>query len=208
MNPTVTRTSAERVALALARIEGSREKLRAALLPPEQDDDFPQGGGSGPRLVRRWRARLRRWLAGTPLAPLVKPVWSAAGSWWLHHPWRVTGVAVGRALGDELGPVIRRHAVLSVSLAAAAGAAVVMARPWRWEPVATHAQYAGRRALDTTLSWSWQQLSQPSVQIALATALAAWSRQEGTPTPQAAAATAATPAPQETPPTSASSDNA
>jgi hypothetical protein len=194
------RDGSTRLEQALTRIDRSRARLRTALLPTPEPDEGRQPGspaGSG-RMLRRWRAALRRWLAGTPLAPLAhvaRPAWAAAGAWWQQHPWRATGIAAGRAVSEELAPVVRRHPVLSVSLAAAAGAAVVAARPWRWEPLASHAQQASRRAIDSTLSWSWQQLSQPSVQVALATALAAWSGQQA----QSAAAPQPSAAPEATP---------
>jgi hypothetical protein len=189
-----------RLEQALTRIDRSRARLRTALLPThEPEGRQPGSAAAGGRTLRRWRAALRRWLAGTPLAPLAhvaRPAWAAAGAWWQQHPWRATGIAAGRAVSEELAPVVRRHPVLSVSLAAAAGAAVVAARPWRWEPLASHAQQASRRAIDSTLSWSWQQLSQPSVRVALATALAAWSGQKASqaaPEPQPPAAPNATP---------------
>ncbi|MBK7263442.1 MAG: hypothetical protein IPI03_16900 [Rubrivivax sp.] len=87
---------------------------------------------------------------------------------------RNTVVAIGTVMNNEIGPQVRRHPVLSVSLAAAAGAALVAARPWRWQPLASRANLVQRQALDSALSWSWQQLTQPSVLAALVTGIAAW----------------------------------
>lgn len=183
MNTAATSPEIER---ALARIESSRLRLCAALMPQSADDTTAAPAGHG-RKRRRLRATLRRWFALAPLRPLrplLNPAWAAAQGWWQHHPWRGTGEALGHALSHELGPVVRRHPVLSVSVAAAAGAGLVAAQPWRWQPLATQAEIASRRALHSTLDWSWQQLSQPSVQMALGAALAAWAGQQAAETPE------------------------
>jgi hypothetical protein len=168
------------ITAALARIDASRQRLRGALIPREADPGTTPPAARG-RTLRRLRAALRRGLAQPPLRPLrplLDPAWAAMQGWWQHHPWRGTGEALGHALAQALGPVVRRHPVLTVSVAAAAGAGLVAARPWRWQPLATHAQRARREALHASLGWSWRQLSQPSVQMALAAALAAWAGQE------------------------------
>jgi hypothetical protein len=142
---------------ALLRMQRSRERLRGALLPAPEDID----PGTAARSSRAWPVQLWRWLARTPLAPAVKPAWRAASAWWRQHPWRPTTELVGSAVATELRPAIRQHPVMAIVLGAGLGAALVLARPWRWVP---HA--AG-------VSAAWQ--------MALTGALAAWAERRADP---------------------------
>lgn len=192
--PSLAAIGGDPIDRALTRIEFSRAKLRQALVPPPERDRPEQAAGGG-RMQRRLRLLLRGWVAGTPLAPLLHTAWAGARGWWQQHPWRSTGVAAGRAVSDELGPLVRRHPAVSIGVAAAVGAAIVAARPWQWPLLAGFALHARQRAMNSTLSWSWRQLSQPWVQMALATALAAWGGSRSASAASADAATQTTPAP-------------
>lgn len=157
-------TSADRIARALLRIEQSRTALRETLIPTRSS---AHAGGSTPQ---RWLALLRHWLGSTPLAPLAKPAWAAARGWWRRQPWHTAVEAVGHIVSREFIPLVRRHPVAAVGTAAAAGAVLFAARRCHNR----RGLRTGRRSTGATLPWLWRQLSQPSVQMALATALAAW----------------------------------
>lgn len=185
---------ADRVALALLRIEASREALRHTLIPPPAP---ARAAGGAPH---NWITALRLWLKGTPLAPLAKPAWAAVRHWWRQQPWHASGEAAARLVGDEVVPLLRRRPLVAVGAAAVAGAALVAARPWRW--LWPHARGSGS-SRGGALPWLWLQLSQPPVQMALAAALAAWGSHKAASSTCAASdaddAPAPTPGPTSTP---------
>lgn len=116
---------AARRELALARLAASRASLRAAWLP---EAGAATASGSRRRLAARWRL-WRRELGAMPVLGLAL---NLAEQWWQQHPWRAVGQVVAGEVEDALVPWVRRRPALSVALAAAAGAALVLARPWAW----------------------------------------------------------------------------
>jgi hypothetical protein len=88
---------------AAERLEQSRGRLQAALLPvPGGPDPVPP------------------WLLG------------ALARWWAPHPLHQALVLL-RALADAWArPVAARHPTALLGSALAFGAAVALARPWRW----------------------------------------------------------------------------
>jgi hypothetical protein len=154
---------------ARQRLERSRQRLRQQLLPPP-DDAGAQGHGAVPR---RWRA----WLRAGPLRPLLRALdpWlggarRTAQRWWRRHPWRPSLELVGGSLHRELTPWVRRHPIGAVGLGAAAGAALVVAAPWRAASVRHALQRSGARVR----RWAWHQLTSPAVQTLVAGALTSW----------------------------------
>ena len=154
-----------RVAQALVRLQASRAQLRAAMLPPPQTESSSSGGFG---LPRRWRAMWRAWTRGSPLAGVAGTAVGALGGWWRSQPWHSTTEIAGRAVLAEVAPLVRRHPLLAVALGAAAGAALVAARPWRWEALSRRVRPLG----GTLMRWTMAQLSQVPVQMALAALLA------------------------------------
>ncbi|MBL8286479.1 MAG: hypothetical protein JNL85_00710 [Rubrivivax sp.] len=152
---------------ALERIERSRRHLHAELLPPPEDHER-HGSRSG-TLAGRWLD----WLHTGPLhtwVELAEP-WIASGSlvvqrWWRRQPWHDAAVLVVETGREALSPVIRRHPLAAVGIAATAGAALVMARPWRHP----HAQRVANGSVRQARRWLVRQLANPVLHTVLATA--------------------------------------
>lgn len=105
---------------AVARLERSREALRAALRMSEAEetadrDATPTG------LSRTLQA-----------VPVVGALVDSIKSWWRQHPARVGTTLAGSAAKSVLQPVAERHPVALVVGAAAVGASIVAVKPWRW----------------------------------------------------------------------------
>lgn len=150
--------------LALSRLQASRAQLRAAMMPPAESP----ASTSGFELPRRWRAMWRAWTRSGPVALAAGSAVQAVQRWWRSQPWHGTTELAGRAVLAEALPLVRRHPLWAVALAAGLGAAVVAARPWRWAAVNRRVRPIGGHAL----SWAVAQLSQVPVQMALAALLA------------------------------------
>ncbi len=157
-------TPDSRLALALTRLQASRAKLRAAMLPAPTE----QTASAGFKLPRRWRAMWRSWTRSGPLALVAGTTMSAMQSWWRRQPWYATTELAGRAVLAETTPLIRRHPVWAVALGVGVGAALVAARPWRWQAVNRRVRPLGQQLV----GWALRQLSQVPVQMALAALLA------------------------------------
>ena len=111
-----------------------------------------------------WRA----WTRGSPLAGVAATAVDALGGWWRSQPWHSATEIAGRAVLAEVAPLVRRHPLLAVALGAAAGAALVAARPWRWQALSRQVRPLG----GSLMRWTLAQLSQVPVQMALAALLA------------------------------------
>lgn len=162
-------TPAERQQAALARLQFSRAQLRAELIPPSErwDDEEARASGSPlPKLRFLWR----RWSRRLGLSPLVEAASHAAESWWQAHPWRPTTQMVAGELKSQALPLVRRHPWAAVTLAAAAGAGLTLARPWIQRPLSREA----RRAAATAKHWAIAQLTSVPVQSMLLAAFANW----------------------------------
>ena len=152
---------------ALARLIASRAALRQELITPP-DPGLEGHEGSSFNLPRRaqalWRA-LRRSLRGSPMAGIAL---AAVQQWWERHPWRMATEIAADELQAIARPLIRRHPVASTLLAAAAGAALLSARPWRWPLVAKQFRpLPGRMG-----RWLFNQLGAAPGQALLASVLA------------------------------------
>lgn len=153
-----------RAAQALLRLQASRAQLRLAMMPPPQPESSTGGFG----IPRRWRAMWRVWTRGSPLAGVGATAMDSLRGWWRSQPWHSTTEWAGRAAVAELAPLVRRHPLLAVVLAASAGAALLAARPWRWQAVSRQVRPLG----GSLMRWTLAQLSQVPVQMALAALLA------------------------------------
>jgi hypothetical protein len=164
------RSSAERVEHALARIEGSRASLRAVLIPPEPParaahDDEPATGWS-----RRFADGWQHWRGALAEHPAVAVGMDAVQGWWKRQPLRPAFETAAGELRGTVTPLVRRHPVLAVALAATIGAALVAGRPWRWPAVSRHLADAPQRAG----RWVVHQLTQAPVQSLIASLFLAW----------------------------------
>lgn len=158
---------------ALLGLANSRLALRAVLVPPPALAP-PQPASPG-AWARLWWRRLRHWPAGRVAGELAQ-------QWWHRHPWRPLGdTLIGETRG-VVWPLVRRHPWLSVGAAAAAGACLVAAKPWRWGWVDRQV----RRAPSALSTFVLAQLSSAPVQAGLAALLALMVRQHASGTADAA----------------------
>lgn len=115
-------------ALALQRLQASRRRLRAELLPEDDDAHDDAASGHGRPRRRRWSTlwrRLRRRVASNPATAVAL---HALDGWWSRQPWRATAEAMAEHAEHVLVPWVRRHPALAVSVAGAAGAGLVLGR--------------------------------------------------------------------------------
>lgn len=152
---------------ALATLAASRQRLAAAMHGDGGDT------GAGPRRRSGWRPGRR---AGRLVAPFLAQLFGGPAP-----PWQGTALSA-----------IRAHPWPAVLAAAAGGAGIVLARPWRWaiwaEPWALLRQQASR--------WAVGQFVQLPTQAMLAALLA--SLTDALPAgPTSAPTPAPTPAPEE-----------
>lgn len=130
--------NSDNVAEALARMQTSRARLRRALIPKTDAPDnghASSSGGAGfkiPDIAKlAWRTvrdQLRR-------SPSLREAVQTLHEWWKRQPWQDAATLAGSELRSVMAPVVRRHPWASVGAAAALGAAVMLARPWRWSIV-------------------------------------------------------------------------
>lgn len=104
--------------LALQRLEASRASIHAELMKLQAPDDAsPAASG-----------RSSAWLSAIPLFDTAT---RALRLWWRRHPARPVVDIASDAGAQALEPLVRRHPLASLALAMAAGAAMVVWRPWR-----------------------------------------------------------------------------
>jgi hypothetical protein len=104
---------------AVERLELSRARLRAAMLPP-------------PALTSERPARSGSWFERIAELPTVRAVVESLESWWNHHPLRPVSHVAGEASQAIVKPFAARHPWTLVLTAAGVGATLAWARPWRW----------------------------------------------------------------------------
>ncbi len=121
--------------LALQRLEASRASIHAELMKMQSPDDgSPQSGDPS---------------SGWPFSmPLFDTATRALRLWWRRHPARPVVDIASDAGAQALKPLVRTHPVAAIALAMAAGAAMVVWRPWRSR--VTAAVWAGLGAQLTT----------------------------------------------------------
>ena len=157
---------------ALSRLQASRLRLRAALIPPDPDAPASASAQTPGRRPRRLGALWRSWRRSMHGWPLVDLALGTAQTWWHRQPLR----PVAELLVDELRatavPLVRKHPLLTVAAAGMLGVLLVAGRPWRWPLVAKQVQRAPQRVG----GWLTRQLSQASVQASLIALLMLWAR--------------------------------
>lgn len=157
---------------ALSRLQASRLRLRAALIPPDPDAPASASAQTPGRRPRRLGALWRSWRRSMHGWPLVDLALGTAQTWWHRQPLR----PVAELLVDELRatavPLVRKHPLLTVAAAGVLGVLLVAGRPWRWPLVAKQVQRAPQRVG----GWLIRQLSQASVQASLIALLMLWAR--------------------------------
>lgn len=170
--------ASQKITIALARIEASRAALIVCLSPdlPDRPPRAAGDGGAVPSFGQTFAARIERngLLQGSwrTLRALVR-------RWRSRQPWLSTVNLVGETLAHEARPLMRRHPLATLAVGAAAGAGLVAVasavRPWAWHHIRAKASPLG----GSVGSLVWTQLTSAPVQIALASALAAWLADRG-----------------------------
>lgn len=169
-------STAERKALALARLDASRTELIQRLYPGPSKQRVHDGatglGDLAASLVSSMMTRAKR--DGLP-----RTAWRTARAlarrWWTRQPWHASVELVSDTLVSDLRLTVRRHPWASLAAAAAVGAALTMARPW-----VAHTLRRQTRDLPSRVGrMLWQQLAQAPVQLALLGALTAWLKDRG-----------------------------
>jgi hypothetical protein len=109
---------------AAERLAVSRECLRLAL--------YQAGAPAGLASQQAADAASTHWLAALKTTPGARLLLDVAHGWWARQPLRLLMPLAAQAAQVALAPVAQRHPVGLVLGAAAVGATLVMARPWRW----------------------------------------------------------------------------
>lgn len=177
---------------ALAALQASRAVLRRELVPATRFAPEASEGtfSSWQRSWRRWRRLGSRW----PIAAAARDV---VRGWWRKQPWHATGALAAEGLYQHAVPVVRRHPIVAIGVAAGLGALLVSVRPWRWPLVGDQLQATPRRLR----SWAVNQLMSAPIQAALASLLwMAVQRQQPEAPSTAAGPVAPDAAPQAQPP--------
>lgn len=104
---------------ALHRLQASRASIEAELRKIDgRDDEAPSARASSSPLS-----------GATPA--VFNGVLRAVRLWWRRHPIRPVLDIASEAGSQALKPLVRMHPLASVAIAMAAGAAMVVFRPWR-----------------------------------------------------------------------------
>lgn len=121
------------VMLAADRLSLSRLQLQQVLMPP------PHASTHASKQARANRAAstsptFPRWLERLLAAPAASVLLVNLQSWWTRHPMRLALMVATDTAESVIQPVAQKHPVRLVLGAAAAGALLVLSRPWRWLP--------------------------------------------------------------------------
>lgn len=169
-------TDRQRMTQALARIESSRGALIRCLKPEQPKARRASADRLGEPMDSRSFAESLAARIGRN--GLLQGSWrtlrALSRRWWTRQPWHSSVDLVGQTLVHQAQPMIRRHPMASLAVAAALGAGLTVAlsaaRPWA-------SQQMQRQAgpwKDRLGGLLWAQLTATPVQMALAGALTAW----------------------------------
>ncbi len=164
-----TDPSLDATGAALARLASTRRRLLLTLAP-QNSASASQADGSATRFPLRWRALARVLMSRGPSAALLRAASATVGQWWHAQPWAAASDMLGRAVAQEVRPVVRRHPWLAVATALALGAVAVSARARLWRAAKPYAKPLGgqiRRG-------AWSLFTKAPVQMAITALLAAW----------------------------------
>ncbi len=104
---------------AVERIELSRARLRAAMLPPALPAPEP---GSGPLA----------WLERIKDQPSIAVIIDTLQGWWSRHPMRPLVQVASDATNAVAKPIAQHNPLAMVLAAGLLGIVFAWSRPWRW----------------------------------------------------------------------------
>ena len=116
------------------RLTLSRQRLRAAMLPPPGE---PHRHPLGDKIGAFVTDLIERFKGVPSLAGLIEYI----EGWWAQHPLRAAGLIVAEASRKLTTPMAERHPLGLIFAAALVGALLVFSRPWRW--IVSPALFAG-----------------------------------------------------------------
>ena len=105
---------------AVERVALSRERLRAAMVPPPA---LPAPESAAGALA--WIERLRH-------QPAIALVIDTLQNWWARHPLRAVVHVASEATNAVAKPIARRNPLALVLVDGLLGAVLAWSRPWRW----------------------------------------------------------------------------
>lgn len=111
--------------VATERLQRSRQLMRSQMIELNTLSAQAQEEGHG-----EWTST--GWLAALGATPVVGPLISDAVSWWEGHPLRAVASLLVRPTSSTNEALTQRHPWAWVLGAAAAGALLIWARPWRY----------------------------------------------------------------------------
>lgn len=123
MSTDALRGNARSPASPEARLEASRQAMRAAMLPRPADP-----AGRPPAAVSSLPGPLDRLLSHPVLAVLRDGV----RRWWHKRPWRPVVVIGAEVASKAMVPLARRHPGRLIGGAMLAGALLSRLKPWKW----------------------------------------------------------------------------
>ena len=108
---------------ASERLTRSRERMSHWLTDDDRDD--------APRTRHSGHADAARNVDHSPnsIGGIVTEV---IGEWWAEHPLHASAAFALSASRTAIVPLVRRHPAATLGGAAALGAMIIWARPWRW----------------------------------------------------------------------------
>jgi hypothetical protein len=118
--PTSKPTASERLAQSRERL---RQAMQDVMSPPKANKHRPSENSAA--FDADWLTKLKAIPGADLLLGLLQ-------DWWAKQPMHVAMTQVAEAVKAALRPISRRHPYAMVFGAAAVGALLVVARPWRW----------------------------------------------------------------------------
>lgn len=116
---------------AIERLTQSRERLRQAIharVSPSKTSPHPPENAT---------AFAADWLSSVKAIPGANLLLELVEDWWSKQPLHVAFTQLAQAASGALRPVAQKHPYALVIGAAAVGALLVLARPWRWVSTST-----------------------------------------------------------------------
>ncbi len=127
--------SADNVLGATERLRQSRQRMRDQMLALN-------ARSASAKAAQRGAGASDELLAALSALPVLGPLIDSAANWWANHPLRAVAELFAKTGTSTAKPLTERHPWAMVLSAAAVGALLMRARPWRFA-LLRRALYAG-----------------------------------------------------------------